>query len=84
MKDKIVTIFRTKHCKNGKSLTETVRALPINQESIQVVYISEEPAIASFFRIIESPTVLMFEDGEETVRHEGVVPPEIILAFLNN
>jgi thioredoxin-like negative regulator of GroEL len=84
MKDKIVTVFRTKQCKNGKSLTEAVRSLPINQESIQVVYINEEPAISTFFRIIESPTVLMFEDGEEIVRHEGAVPPEIILTFLNN
>jgi thioredoxin-like negative regulator of GroEL len=84
MKDKIVTIFRTKQCKNGKALTEAVRLLPVDQESVQVVYVNEEPAIATFFRIIESPTVLMFEDGEETVRHEGAVPPEIILAFLNS
>jgi thioredoxin-like negative regulator of GroEL len=82
MKDKIVTIFRTKQCRYGKQLTEAVRALPLNQESIQVVYINEEPDIATFFRIYESPTVLLFEDGEETVRHEGVVPVSFITAFL--
>jgi thioredoxin-like negative regulator of GroEL len=84
MTDKIATVFRTRNCKEGKKITEALRVADIDQEQLQVVYIGEQPAIATFFRVLESPTVLLFEDGEETVRHEGKIPPKVILDFLTS
>ena len=84
MQDKITTIFRTRQCKISKALIEELNKSSINLEQIQVVYIQEQPDIATFFRIKASPTVLLFEDGEETERHGGEVPASVILDFLAN
>lgn len=82
MSERIVTIFRTKQCQTGKKLVEALQQEDIDQEQMQVVYIDEQPDIATFFRIKVSPTVLLFSDGEETERHEGNVPPSIPFNFL--
>jgi thioredoxin-like negative regulator of GroEL len=85
MKEKVITIFHTEHCKQGNDLVSYLLShQDIDPEKVQVILINESPEMSTFFRVMESPTVLMFEDGEETVRYEGVVPPEFILAFLAN
>jgi thioredoxin-like negative regulator of GroEL len=84
MKEKVVTIFRTKQCQQSRKIREALQHEDIDQESIQVVYINESPEISTFFGIRVSPTVLLFEDGEETERHEGNVPPSIPFNFLVN
>lgn len=72
MKDKIITIFRTARCKESLKLLESIALYAqIDKESIQEIVIKESPAIATFFRIVDSPTVLLFEDGEEIVRLEN-------------
>ena len=82
MKEKVVTIFRTKQCQQGKKLREALEHEDIDQEQVQVVYINESPEISTFFGIKVSPTMLLFEDGEETERHEGNVSPSIPFNFL--
>lgn len=71
MSEKIVTIFRTKQCKQGKSLTSAVRALGVDQEAVQVVYMGDSPEISTFFRVYESPTILLFNHTEEVIRYTG-------------
>ena len=82
--DKIATVFRSRNCKVGKQLVDALRASDIDQEQLQVCYIGEQAAISTFFRVVESPTVLLFENGEETVRHEGHIPPAVIIDFLKS
>lgn len=69
--EKVITIFRTKQCKQGKALREVLNHEDIDQDCVQVVYINESPAIATFFGVTKSPTVLLFEEGEEIERYEG-------------
>jgi thioredoxin-like negative regulator of GroEL len=84
MKEKVVTIFRTKQCQHGKKLREALQHEDVNQEAVQVVYISESSEISTFFRVYSSPTVLLFEDGEEVVRYEGgEATLDKVLEFLN-
>jgi thioredoxin-like negative regulator of GroEL len=84
MKEKIVTIFRTKQCQQGKKIREALQHEDIDQETVQVVFINDSPEMSTFFGIKVSPTVLLFEDGEETERHEGHVTPDIPFNFLIN
>jgi thioredoxin-like negative regulator of GroEL len=82
MKEKVVTIFRTKQCQHGKKLREALQHEDVDQEAVQVVYINDSPEISTFFGIKVSPTVILFEDGEEAERHEGDVPLSVPFNFL--
>lgn len=87
MDNKVVTIFRNLHCRKSLDLVRELESTNIDADSYQVINISESPDISTFFRVHHSPTVLLFEDGEEVLRYndDGISNATIldtIVAFL--
>ena len=69
MDNKVVTIFRNLHCRKSLDLVRQLESTNIDADSYQVINIGESPDISTFFRVHHSPTVLLFEDGEEVLRY---------------
>ena len=86
MTEKVLTVFRTKSSKEGKVASDLVRNsnLGLDADCIQTVYIEEQPAIATFFRILVSPTLILFEEGEEQRRYEGLISLPSLREFIAN
>ena len=86
MTEKVLTIFRTKSSKDGKIVSDLIKnsEIGIEQDCIQTVYIEEQPAIATFFRITANPTIILFSDTEEQRRYEGLISLPSLREFISN
>ena len=82
--EKVLTLFRTKSSKDGKTLSSLLKEhnVGVDQECIQTVYIEQEAAIATFFGIKVNPTILLFEEGEEIRRYEGIMSLPTLQEFV--
>lgn len=78
--EKVVTIFRNLHCRKSLDLIRELEITNIDEDSLQVINISDSPDISTFFRVHHSPTVLLFEEGEEVLRYsDDTISTKIIL-----
>jgi thioredoxin-like negative regulator of GroEL len=84
--EKVLTLFRTKSSKDGKVLSSLLieHNVGLDKECIQTVYIEQEAAISTFFGIKVNPTILLFEEGEEVRRYEGVISLPTLQEFIAN
>lgn len=84
MTEKVLTIFRTKSSKDGKTVSDLIKNsdLGLDADCIQTVYIEEQPAIATFFRIVANPTIILFSNTEEQRRYEGLISLPSLREFI--
>lgn len=86
MTEKVLTVFRTKASKEGKVVSDLVKNsdIGLDADCTQTVFIEEQPAIATFFRILVNPTIILFEEGEEQRRYEGLISLPSLREFVDN
>jgi thioredoxin-like negative regulator of GroEL len=84
MSEKILTLFRTKSSKDGKILSSLLKEseVGLEQECIQTVYMEQNADITTFFGIKANPTILLFEQGEEVRRYEGLISLPSLREFI--